>query len=72
MKGYRGALLLERGLPGAVEIMVLTFWQSIESVRDFAGADVEGAVVAAEAAALLTQFDRRVRHYEVSQSWNPT
>jgi|SRR5579884_3060595 len=63
--GYGGALLLERAVPDAVEIIVLTFWQSVESIRGFAGADVEEAVVAEEAAALLTQFDRRVQHYEI-------
>ena len=66
MDGYGGAMLLERAVPGAVEVMVLTFWRSVDSIRGFAGADVEGAVVAEEAAALLTQFDRRVRHYEVA------
>ena len=65
--GYAGALLLERALTDAVvEIIVVTFWRSAESVRGFAGADVEGAVVAEEDAALLTHFDRRVRHYEVA------
>jgi heme-degrading monooxygenase HmoA len=64
--GYGGALLLERAIPGAVEIIVLTFWQSVDSIRGFAGADLEAAVVAEEAAALLTQFDQRVRHYDVA------
>ena len=64
--GYGGAMLLERAIPGAVEIIVLTFWQSLDLIRGFAGADLEGAVVAEEAAALLTQFDRRVRHYDVA------
>jgi heme-degrading monooxygenase HmoA len=59
-------MLLERAIPGAVEIIVLTFWQSVDAVRKFAGADLEAAVVAEEAAALLAQFDRRVRHYEVA------
>jgi heme-degrading monooxygenase HmoA len=63
--GYAGARLLERALADAVEVVVITFWQSAEAVRGFAGADPEEAVVAEEAAALLTQFDRRVRHYEV-------
>ena len=45
---------------------MLTFWRSVDSIRGFAGADVEGAVVAEEAAALLTDFDRRVRHYDVA------
>ena len=63
--GYVGAMLLEQAIPNAVEIVVITFWRSVESIRGFAGADLAEAVVADEAAALLTQFDRRVRHYEV-------
>jgi heme-degrading monooxygenase HmoA len=65
VNGYAGALLLERAGSGAVEIVVITFWQSAEAVRGFAGADPEKAVVGEEAASLLTQYDRRVRHYEV-------
>lgn len=64
--GYGGAMLLERATHDAVEIMVLTFWRSRDAVQGFAGADLEGAVVAEEAASLLTRFDRRVRHYEVA------
>jgi heme-degrading monooxygenase HmoA len=64
--GYGGAMLLERAAHDSVEIIVLTFWRSLDSIRGFAGADLEGAVVAEEAAALLTQFDRRARHYEVA------
>jgi heme-degrading monooxygenase HmoA len=63
--GYAGAKLLERAMADAVEVVVITFWQSAEAIRAFAGADAEAAVVAEEAAALLTQFDRRVRHYAV-------
>ena len=65
ISGYVGSRLLERTASGKVEIIVITFWQSIDSIRAFAGDDVEMAVVAHEAAAVLTRFDRRVRHYEV-------
>jgi heme-degrading monooxygenase HmoA len=64
--GYRGAMLLERAVSGAVEIVVITYWQSLDAIRGFAGADLEGAVVADEAAALLVQFDRRVKHYQLA------
>jgi heme-degrading monooxygenase HmoA len=63
--GYAGAMLLERETSDGVEIIVLTLWRSLDSIRAFAGADLDGAVVADEAAALLTQFDRRVRHYDL-------
>jgi len=63
--GYSGAMLLERQADGAVEIIVITRWRSLDAIRAFAGADLEEAVVADEASALLTSFDRRVRHYEL-------
>ena len=63
--GYAGAQLLQRPGPDEVEILVITWWRSLEAIRGFAGDDLEGAVVADEAAALLTDFDRRVRHYEL-------
>jgi heme-degrading monooxygenase HmoA len=63
--GYGGAMLLERALADAVEILVITYWQSVDAIRGFAGTDLEGAVVAEDAAALLTHFDGRVRHFEV-------
>jgi len=66
LDGYGGAMLLERPLADAVEVIVITFWQSVDAIRGFAGDDLEGAVVAEEAAAILTQFDRRVTHYEVA------
>jgi heme-degrading monooxygenase HmoA len=65
VEGYAGALLLERPAGDAIEVVVLTFWTSLDAVRAFAGEDLERAVVADEAAALLTEFDRRVRHFEV-------
>ncbi|MCI0388652.1 MAG: antibiotic biosynthesis monooxygenase [Acidobacteria bacterium] len=63
--GYAGAMLLERQVDGAVEIIVITWWRSLDAIQEFAGADLEEAVVADEASALLTSFDRRVRHYEL-------
>jgi heme-degrading monooxygenase HmoA len=65
LEGYAGAQLLERDASGSTEIIVITYWRSLDAVRSFAGADPEQAVVAEEAAALLTDFDRRVRHYDV-------
>jgi len=71
MGGYLGATLSLRRGGGEVEIMVETTWRSLESIRDFSGPDLEAAVVADEASAMLTNFDRRVRHYEVVFSDRP-
>jgi uncharacterized protein YciI len=63
--GYLGANVFTRHLDSDVEIVVETTWRSLESIRDFAGPDLEAAVVADQAAAVLTSFDRRVRHFEI-------
>jgi uncharacterized protein YciI/heme-degrading monooxygenase HmoA len=63
--GYFGATVSTRRIESEVEIIVETAWRSLESIRAFAGPDLEAAVVADEATALLTSFDRRVRHSEI-------
>lgn len=68
VEGYLGATLSIRHAGDEVEILVESFWRSLDSVRNFAGPDLEAAVVAPEAAALLTDFDRRVRHYDLTVS----
>lgn len=65
--GYLSASVLVRPDRHAVEILVVTVWNSFEAIDAFAGPDRETAVVASEAAALLSDYDRRVRHYEVAQ-----
>src|SRR6267143_3232027 len=66
ISGYLGATVSLRRLENEIEILVETTWRSLESIRNFAGLDPEAAVVADRAHALLTDFDRRVRHYEIA------
>jgi heme-degrading monooxygenase HmoA len=66
LDGFLGVTVCTRPLPGAAEIVVTTYWSSFAAIDAFAGADRESAVVAAEAAALLTEFNKRVLHYEVT------
>jgi len=69
--GYLGAKVSLRRSEDEVEIVVETNWHSLDSIRNFAGPDLEAAVVAPEAAALLTTFDRRVRHSEIALTDHP-
>lgn len=68
IEGYRGAYLLHRAVGGAIELVVLTLWQSMEAVRRFAGTDPDRAIVEPEAKATLTGFDDVVTHFEVIYS----
>jgi heme-degrading monooxygenase HmoA len=63
--GFIGAYLSRRKLDDRVEFLVLTRWQSMESIRAFAGTNFGRAVVEPGAVAALTEFDHAVQHYEV-------
>lgn len=63
--GYRGARLLRREAEPRVEFLVLTFWDSMEAVRRFAGDDPTVAVVEPAARAVLADFDEFVSHYDL-------
>jgi heme-degrading monooxygenase HmoA len=63
--GFVDASILSRRLDAGVEFLVVTRWTSLEAVRRFAGADPEAAVVPDEVAALMIDYDRRARHFEV-------
>jgi hypothetical protein len=54
-----------------VEILVTTRWRSLQSVRYFAGENLDAAVVADEAARVLTGYDRVVRHFELELTDRP-
>jgi antibiotic biosynthesis monooxygenase (ABM) superfamily enzyme len=63
--GYLGADLLRRDDGGDVAFITVTRFESLDSVREFAGDDYERAVVEPEARRLLSRFDERSEHYEV-------
>jgi heme-degrading monooxygenase HmoA len=65
--GYRGIELLRHAGSEEVEFVTLMWFDSLEAVQLFAGADYEAAVVPPAARALLSRFDARSTHYEVRQ-----
>ncbi|MGH7717371.1 MAG: antibiotic biosynthesis monooxygenase [Gemmatimonadaceae bacterium] len=69
--GHRGACVLRREWDGKAEFVVITFWDSLDAVRAFAGENVDAAVVEPEARAVLADFDDVVRHYEVVHDSRP-
>ena len=63
--GFVDASILWRPLGGGVEFLVVTRWESLDSIAKFAGVDPEAAVVPAEVAAMMIDYDQRVTHFEV-------
>ena len=64
--GHRGALVLSNDEQrDPVEIIVLTFWESEEAIRRFAGDSPHRAVVEPEARELLASFNHVVTQHVV-------
>ena len=64
ISGYRGISLCRRELRDEVEFMTIMGFDSLDSVRAFAGDDYEQAVVPSAARAVLSRFDATSAHYE--------
>jgi heme-degrading monooxygenase HmoA len=67
--GHHGAYLLRRDAGERVEFLAVTLWESLDVIKEFAGADPDVAVVEPEARAVLAEFDEFVRHYKIVHSW---
>ena len=57
--------ILERAEGDVTHFITLTFWKDLESIRAFAGEDVEAAKYYPEDKDFLLEFEPRVVHYEV-------
>jgi heme-degrading monooxygenase HmoA len=65
LPGFVRSSILQRAVPEGVEFLIVTQWVSLESIRGFAGAHAETAVVPEKVRAMMVEFDPVVRHYEI-------
>jgi heme-degrading monooxygenase HmoA len=64
IQGFKKTFVLQRDIGDQVELLVMTFWDSIEDVKKFAGVNFSQAVVETDAQAVLDSYDLTVKHYE--------
>jgi len=65
VEGFRRIELFRRAVGGEVEFMTVMWFDDLDAVRAFAGADYEQAYVPASARQVLARFEERSQHYEV-------
>jgi heme-degrading monooxygenase HmoA len=63
--GNKAAYILRRKVGERTEFITLSFWDSIESVRAFAGTDVDQAVFYPDDDRYLVERDDTVTHYDL-------
>ena len=66
--GFRRIDLLRRALEREIEFITVMWFDSWEAVKEFAGDDMDHAVVPPRARAVLARFDDRSQHYEVRET----
>lgn len=67
LKGFLRASILKRELSEGIEFLIVTEWESLESIKQFAGEEVATAVVPPAVQEMMVRFDKMVRHYEIYQ-----
>jgi heme-degrading monooxygenase HmoA len=65
ISGYKGIQLLRRQIPNETEFITIMWFDSLDSVKKFAGADYENAVVPEKARMILSRYDKTSQHYDV-------
>ena len=64
--GNRAAVMLRRDVDDRCEFLMVSLWDSIESIKSFAGDDPETAVFYPEDDRFLVERELTVTHYEVA------
>ncbi len=66
IKGFISASILKRDASEGVEFLVITRWETLEVIKQFAGEKIETAVVPKLVQEIMIKYDKKVRHYEVN------
>ena len=67
-EGNLGVQLLRRIEGEQAHFLIITFWESVEAIKKFAGEDYEKARYYPEDQDFLIEFEEKVVHYEVMAS----
>jgi heme-degrading monooxygenase HmoA len=63
--GNHGAWMLRRDEGDRTEFITLSFWESRDAIRGFAGDDIERAVFYPEDDRYLVEREETVKHYDI-------
>jgi heme-degrading monooxygenase HmoA len=65
INGFISASILRRTVEQGTEFLIITVWESIEAIENFAGAKADVAVVPESVQTMMIEYDRIVSHYEI-------
>jgi heme-degrading monooxygenase HmoA len=65
INGFIRSSILYRQVDKGTEFLIITVWESLDAIRQFAGTDAEQAVVPAVVEEMMVEWEERAAHYEV-------
>lgn len=71
IKGFLNASIQKRVVSDGIEYLVITYWENMDAIREFAGDAADIAVVPPIAQEMMVRYDPVVRHYEEVQTLMP-
>ena len=69
--GFVSATILRRTIAQGVEFVIVTKWQSMAAISQFAGESEHLAVVPPAVQAMMIEYDAMVAHYEIVDTYRP-
>ncbi len=67
--GNQGVQVLQHTSDNKTEFLLISFWESFDAIRAFAGDDIEKAVYYPEDEAFLLELEPTVKHFENAQTF---
>ena len=70
INGFISARILKRELQEGIEFLIITEWDTLDAIKQFAGTNYETAVVPELVGSIMIKYDEKVSHYEVNFTTN--
>ena len=70
--GFVRASILTRPVLAGTEFLIVSYWESLDAIKRFAGDDAELAVIPDAVRAMMIDYDIRAVHYDVIETYDPT
>ncbi|MEO7766612.1 MAG: hypothetical protein ABIS01_04270 [Ferruginibacter sp.] len=70
MDGFKRASILRKTTDTGIEFLIITVWESIEAIMQFAGETADIAVVPLIVQKMMIAYDLNVSHYEIVANYD--
>ncbi|HYG50866.1 MAG TPA: antibiotic biosynthesis monooxygenase [Flavobacteriales bacterium] len=65
INGFISARILHREISEGIEFLIITEWESVEAIKQFAGEQYHVAMVPPLVREIMLTYDQEVKHYEL-------